>query len=654
MHPAVSYGHHLVANSSEMERNLATEARGGPTPRATAIVLVATLVAATLAYAPALHGEFVFDDEQHVLHDMEVKDVGRLLHALRPASFLEGSRRLAQLTFAANYATGRVDPFGYHVTNLLIHLAATLLAWALARYTAQAARHARAGQLALVTAAAFALHPLQTQAVSYVVQRSESLGALLYMAALYLLLVAEDRGTSWRGAALYVAGFVALWLGFGAKPLVITAPFAFLLHRWYLGEAPRDRARLARHLAVVAPWIAVTAVTVYAQLRGLAGEPTAGFDASLESSGAMSSAPIGAARYFATELCVLPRYVRLLLLPVGQSIDHVVAPAQGLLDLHVALCGAAVLALALGPAIVAWRRPGPTSRLVAFGSLWFFLVLSPTSTFMPIQDFMVEHRTYLANWGGLLALLALLDAAVSAATRRPLARVAPYAVLCAGLGACTVSRNQVWESGEALWSDAATKAPDNGRAHGNLAYAYQRRGNWPAAVAEYERALQLVDPQSRNAVIFTRNLGALYLDTGDYPRSAAISERGLALNPGEPELENNLAAAYVELGKTDQAERLILRALALLPNRAVYHLTLGRVFLARGSPSAALSEYERAEALDPDNAIAALNGGTAAQLSGDVALSCAKYGRALRLGVPRSQGLAVMQAMQRLRCSTAP
>ena len=637
-----------------MEHRPGTEAWDRPAPRITALALLATLAATTLAYAPALRGEFVFDDEEHVLHDPGVKALGHLLGALRPGSLLEGSRRLAQLTFAVDYAAGGVAPFGYHLTNLLVHLAATLLAWAMARYTARAARHPRAGSLALLTAAAFALHPLQTQAVSYVVQRSESLGALLYLAALYLLLQAEDRGATWRGAGLYAAAFVAFWLGFGAKPLVMTAPFAYLLHRGCFAGAPGDRSRLARRLALVAPWIALAAFTAYTQVRGLAGEPTAGFDTSLESFAGMTSAPLGAIRYFATELCVLPRYLGLLLLPVGQSIDHVVAPAPGLLSLQVALCGVLVLALAFGPAVVAWRRPTPLSRTVAFGALWFFLVLAPTSSFMPIQDFMVEHRTYLANWGALLALVALLDGALAAAPRLIRVRAALYPLLLAGLGALTFGRNQVWASGEALWGDAVAKSPANGRAHGNLAYAYQRRGDWAAAAAEYERALGLVDPRSRNAVIFMRNLGALYLDTGDYGRSAAVSERGLALNPGEPELENNLAAAYVELGKTDDAERLILRALALLPDRPVYHLTLGRVLLARGKPLAALAEYERAEALDPDSSAAALNGGTAAQLSGDVALACAKYARALHLGLPPVQASAVTQAMRRLGCSSPP
>ncbi len=149
--------------------------------------LLALLLATAAAYADALRGELQFDDDQFVTSDLAIRDLGRLLREELLPGLLHGRRVVVQATFAADYAVGRLDPLPYHATNLLVHLAAVVLAFLLARDLLRCAGHPRAAGVALAAAALFALHPLQTQAVTYVWQRSESLAALCYLAALLLL-----------------------------------------------------------------------------------------------------------------------------------------------------------------------------------------------------------------------------------------------------------------------------------------------------------------------------------------------------------------------------------------------------------------------------------------------------------------------------------
>ena len=214
------------------------------------MALAEILLVAALVYARVLHGEFQWDDFSSVVENHRIRNLEQVLAGFLPALIRSG-RPVVDLTFALNHAAGGLDPFGYHLLNLAVHLCAVVLAYAFTRTVLRLAGVPRPLAVAIVVAGAFAFHPLQTQAVSYVAQRAESLASCAYLGALLLLLFAERRGWSLAGVAAYLLGFLVFVLGLGSKVIVVTLPVAYLLlartiprgvHRAEMASPPRRLA----------------------------------------------------------------------------------------------------------------------------------------------------------------------------------------------------------------------------------------------------------------------------------------------------------------------------------------------------------------------------------------------------------------------------
>ncbi|HET9595807.1 MAG TPA: glycosyltransferase family 39 protein, partial [Anaeromyxobacteraceae bacterium] len=234
--------------------------------------LAVPLVLCVLAYAVALRGALQFDDFHTVAENDALLSPWALL-ASTPRRLLAGDRVVVELTFALDRAVGGLDPLPYHLTSLALHLVTVVLAWALARRVLERAGHRSPRAVALVAAGVFALHPLQTQAVTYVSQRAEVLASLFYLAGLLLLLRAEERGRTRAGLLAWLGATLALALGIGSKLVVLTLPAAYVLVGAVFPRPGEPGGRLAaagRRLAVVAPWLALGAVAAVRFARTLA------------------------------------------------------------------------------------------------------------------------------------------------------------------------------------------------------------------------------------------------------------------------------------------------------------------------------------------------------------------------------------------------
>ncbi len=332
----------------------------------------------------------------------------------------------------------------------------------------------------MAVAGIFALHPMQSQAVSYVSQRSEVLASGLYLATLLLLLRAGRPG-AWPGRTLAAAGALVLFiLGMGAKPIVATAPLAWLLLFALVPPAGtrREPMRRGRALLLLAPLVVVGALLVQGALRSVAGRPDAGF----------SVPGMTPWTYFLTQWRAVATYVRLLAWPAGQNADWTFPASRGLGEPAVLGAGAFLAALLVGAALL-WRRSrsgtdraAADGRAAAFGVAWFFLLLSPTSTFLPIADVLVEHRVYLASWGLFLAAVLggeRLVARVAPGRRDLVAGVAVGAVWVL-LAVALHRRNAVWETELAFWTDVVAKSPTKARPYLGLGVAKGRQGTFPA------------------------------------------------------------------------------------------------------------------------------------------------------------------------------
>ncbi len=404
-------------------------------------------VAAALVYSNTFDASFHFDDIQNIVQNDALRDPSRLW----PPS---GGRYLGYLSFALNYRVGGLEVFGYHLANLGIHVCNGLLVFWLTALTLRTPgmRNADAGPLVrryapLAAGLLFSVHPLATQSVTYIVQRFASLAALFYLlsVALYVqarLSLEAERPSKGRSAAFYCLSLLAAAGAMRTKEISFTLPLVaagceLLFFR------PGRRSLLLVPLAATALLVPLGLAT---QGQGLA-------DVLADVSGfASETREISRWAYLLTQSRVVLTYLRLLILPVEQNLDHDFPISTSLGDPAVLVALALLLGIA-GAAVSllvrARRSNGAPGALVFFGVAWFFVTVSVESSIIPIRDVIFEHRAYLPSAGAAVAMgTAVLWMIERLRFRASVAVQATLALLVTAgpLGAAAYARNLVWKN----------------------------------------------------------------------------------------------------------------------------------------------------------------------------------------------------------------
>lgn len=438
--------------------------------------------------------------------------------------------------------------------------------------------------LALIIAVLWTVHPLQTQSVTYLYQRFESLMGLFYLLTLFCFIRAQRSS---RARWWYASSAACCLLAVGTKEIAITAPLVIL---WY------DRAYVAgscREIWQTRRWYYLTFVAAFGLLTVIMATHWSFYPGG----GVIVVKNLSAWEYARSQSGVILHYLRLCFWPQGQCIDYGWPVARTTIDLVPPLLVVALLIGATGWCV--FRRPE-----AGFLGAWFFLILAPTSSVVPIRDLAFEHRMY-------LPLAAVIVAAVVGtysiferlpfvrrlpAKRRLRLQLACAAAVVAVLGHATYARNQIYASHVALWTDVVSKSPDNARGHYNLAHALETEGNRRAARYHYERAVALA-PDDATA---HTNLGNLLAETEP---ETAIAHYGLALaiNPQLAEVHDNLAGVLARCGRREETILHCRKALEISPAYAPAHIHLGDL-LASSEPDAALAHYRKALSLNPESA----------------------------------------------------
>jgi tetratricopeptide (TPR) repeat protein len=519
-------------------------------------------------YGGTASAPLLLDDEITLVRNRSIQQLGDWASVLSPpAEGTTGGRPLANLSFALTYAVSGVQPWAHRLANVCLHGIVSLLAFGLVRRMLQLPGlpnrlRDRAGELGAAIALLWAVHPLLTQCVTYVSQRTEVLMAGAYLLTLYAFIRAEtepSRGETWRFISV-----AACWLGSLCKEAIATVPFAVLLCHWLLLRIDLRtlwRERLGYYAALTLSWtiLAVSLDKVYE--RGVT------FDAGVS--------PL---QYATVQVSAVVEYLRVSLWPHPLIFDH-----SPLVVIHprLSLPHALVLISLLGG--VAWslvRR----SRWGFLGSLPL-LILAPTSSFIPVVNAAVaENRASLPS----LAVVAAVVVVLALVLNRWMARLT-FGVLMVSAAWATVVRNHDYADAISLWRDTVEKDPGNPRAHGQLAFALYSHGQPEAALWHYREALRL-DPDRA-----PHHTGAGVI-LANQPGGLAEAQRHLAeavrLKPNEAEANANLGSVMGRLGKDlDGAERHLREALRLAPGDAGVWFLYGEFFEQRRSD---LSEARRA------------------------------------------------------------
>jgi protein O-mannosyl-transferase len=579
------------------------------------------VLAALAVYANSLQVPLVFDDLLAIKDNATIRQLGSALSP--PAGALPVSGRpVVNLSFALNYAVSGLRVWSYHAANLLIHILAGLTLFGIVRRTLKPTGAWAAWAIALL----WIVHPLQTESVTYLSQRAESLMGLFYLLTLYGFIRGAEKADG-RSAAWFGLSCLACSFGMLTKEVMVSAPFmVWLYDRTFLSGSFAEARRRHRkvYFGLAATWILLVVSVVSAG-------PTRG-----GTSGFAVAAP--AWTYWLTQFEAVFQYLRLCFWPSPLIIYYESFWAK---DVEQVLPYALVVVpLAAATLWALWRRPkeGPSSpptglrrgecragaRAFGFLGAWFFAILAPTSLVPNSIQMIAEHRMY-------LPLAAVIAAAVvgifSGLGRMP--GLAVCTIAAVGLAIATVRRNEVYQSDLTLWADTVAKQPENALAHNNLGKALYERGSVVEAIAQYQEAIRLrPGPESVYAYI---NLGDALELTNHLPEAIADYQAAEELKPDWSGIHAELADALCHAGRLADAISEYERALQLNPENPTAESGLGTAFFLSGQIDLAIAHFKAALRLNPAYAEAYNNLGTALATANRLPEAIAAYERALRL-----------------------
>lgn len=511
-----------------------------------------------LAWANGLHGEFTYDDKVEVVGNRTL----RFLEEWQAVISYNLSRPLLILTYAANWELAGPDPFTWHLVDVVIQAINAVLALLVGERIARSLGLQNPLRFGLISAGLWALHPLSTEAVSYVTGRSEQLVGTFYLLACqrWLTWLEDDDKT-----ALAQAWGVFVLAAF-TKEVAVTIPVAFLLLEWLVARGGRlSHVRWRGHAPAVVLLFALFGLRwwLYGALTS-PSEPLRGWDLQLW-----------------TQAEVLWRYVGLSVLPLGQTLFHDF-PETGLTARSgLALGGLiALTGVALGRA-----KQAP---LLALAWLWFLLVLLP-ATVIPLKETLAEHRAY-------LSLLGLCWAGAAALERLGRPRSSALAViLVAGCVLGTQGRNRAWATEIAIWGEAAVRSPDSAEAWYGLGDAHRLAGHPQEAIASYRQALALDD----SLLDGWTNLGIVLVQTGQSRDAEDAWKQALRRSPTYCKAHNNLALLYARQDRLDLALREFRTSLQYCPENPTAFYYLGRLYEEKlGELDKAVEQYQAILTID--------------------------------------------------------
>ena len=584
---------------------------------ASAAVIAAGAIA---AYSRTFSVPLLFDDVDAIANNASIRHWGTAFWP--PINSTAGGRPVLNLSLAANYAISGTAVWSYHAVNLAIHVLAGLALLGILRRTFAPRAGPAAALVAFCAALLWTLHPLQTESVTYIVQRAESLMGLFYLLTLYCFIrgagvepaFAEAsagekaaRRPSWFWFGL---SWLACLFGMGTKEVMVSAPLIVLFYdRTFLAGSFREawRRRGKVYAGLAATWLILPFLIFFA--HGRAG--TAGFGSG-----------VSWWRYALTQFPALARYLKLSVWPHPLVFDY---GTQWVTDFRAVLPSVVVVVGLLAATAWALFRPGLGGKALGFAGIWFFAILAPTSLVPGNRQTAAEHRMYLA----LIPVMALVVIGI----RRRLGRGAlPLClVLAAGLSVVTWRRNGDYRSALSLWADTVARCPANAFAHNNLGCELANLpGRTPAAIAQYEEALRLKpdDAEAHN------NLGYAFNAEGRTGEAIAELEAALRSRPDYAEAHNNLGTVLEKMpGRLNDAIAQYEEALRLKPDDAEAHNNLGNALERMpGRLAGAIAQYEEALRVQPGLAKAHNNLGNAlGKLPGRLNDAIAQYEEALRL-----------------------
>ncbi len=538
-------------------------------------------------YFRTLFYDFVFDDIPNVLKNRWIRDIRYLpeIFSTHLAGFNSGYptsyyRPLVHVIYLINYHVFGLQPWGFHLVNILFHAAVSVLVFLIAsRVLAEPRPSDSLAPPSLFAALFFAAHPIHSEAVSWVSGIMDLSYTCFYLASFYLYI--RSRSGDRSEAVRYYLSVASFFLAVLCKEPGLALPVLLLL---YDAMFQRDKFSLSNCAKRYLPYLLVG--VVYLSMRILALE---GLVPSKSSRG------LSGLQVVINIFPLFVGYLGKLILPVRLNVLHVFDPVRSVLEFQSMVS----LILTLGIGIVAYMMR--KNKVVLIGCALIVVPLSPALYLPGIvgEVAFAERYLYLPSVGFVLLLAFLLDQAKKILPGKAV-HLSVLSIVLVGLYSLgTVSRNRVWKDSYSLWKDTAIQSPGSAVAHEYLGYALYAEGRIDEAIQEYRAALTL-NPDRADARI---NLGVAYHGKGWLDQAMEQYRIGLSLRPDDAEANMNLGLALMDKGSLGQAIDRCRIAIELDPYLAGAYNCLGSAYGRKGSIEEAIVFFRGAVRLDPNDPV---------------------------------------------------
>lgn len=542
-----------------------------------------------LIYSHILHAPFQFDDQDFIIRDpalKQLKDIKAIWNINGPKLHF-----ITLVTFAINYFCGGNNTFGYHLVNVILHIFTTMLLFYLLCIICQgtALRNTLISQqkrpFALFASLIFLTHPLQTQSVTYVWARSETLSAFFCLLSLLFYVLGRLKGKRWY----YIPALLLFLIGLFTRGNIIILPLLVLLIEVVVFNLTFAKIRhsVARYwwFLIMVFGIAILGVMQSGRIFSAIQLPS------------FADPYVPRKLYLFTQCRVIVKYIVMSFMPVYQNVDYDFPLSQSFFELPI-LLSFTVLALILTTALLISRK----HPFIAFGIAWFFICHLPTSSIFPLAVVISESRLYLPLVGFSIFLASLLITVIPNRSTKTTIAI----VIILTFSSLTVARNFLWRSPISLFEDTVKKSPQHFRPHANLGTAYNRAGMYDKAIDYYLKAFSLTPKVKAKAQILI-NLGAVYGKVGNYHKAIDHYHQAIRLDRRNPQAYSNLGYAYSLVNDYGSAVQYGTKALEINPDFVEGINNLGVIYGAKGNYHKAVELFKRALELDPHNEKALTN-----------------------------------------------
>ncbi|NWF98683.1 MAG: tetratricopeptide repeat protein [Nitrospirae bacterium] len=595
---------------------------------------------AIIAYSNTFYFPFHFDDMQNIVENQFIKNKYYLFNYSQYCSNalsieekhlckFVNSRYIGYLSFALNYWVHGLDVRGYHITNLLIHNINAFLIYLFTIITLNTpfmkkdVLNKYRYSIALFAAILFVAHPVQTQSVTYIVQRFTSLSVLFYLLSLTFFIIwrinyqSQDENNenkrktliTYKNILFYMLSLISSILSMKTKEIAFTLPVILLIYEIVFFRKNKKVFLFIIPFFLIAIIILLDFITIGFKCTNLLN--CINTETKLQTT-------ISRWSYFITELRVIVTYLRLIFLPINQNLDYDYPIANSFFEIQIFLSFLLILIIILFGIfiLVKYKKKYGSVRIISFGIFWFFIALSIESSIFPIVDLIFEHRLYLPSVGIFITLSSTIFLFIAVFEQRwkyikkIMIIILILLVIIFMVG--TYLRNMVWSNDIVLWSDVVNKSPNKLRGYYNLAHAYHNANYLEKALDIYRKVLSIdknyEDAYYNMANIYYvkkrydkaiemynkvvnlnginyqayNNLGNVYLDIKEFDKALDNYNLAIRLNPLSDRIYNNRGRLYLKLNQYEKAIEDFTEAIRLNPNKASYFFNRGIAFYKKG------------------------------------------------------------------------